>query len=712
MASVVFLLVLCGVASAADVRLRHVDVFQSGTQGYHTFRIPAIALTGNGTLLALAEGRVNNASDPGSGNPIDTVYKRSTDGGQTWSALEVLAPGGVEIAAFQPTTVVDRTDGMNRVWVFYNYRNPNPPPGRENDKGLFARYSDDNGLTWSTPQSYEHLRPAGATNFTANIASGVQMASGRLVIPMKTDFSGTESQPSVLYSDDHGTTWALGGLTPPGTNEHQIVELADGSLLSNQRPNSGTVRRISISINGGLSWSTNVNGPNLTPVSTGIERYTLVGVNAENTNRILFTAPTGGGVGGNRSQFSVFTSFDEGLTYVDPKLLYHGPSAYSDIASNNGDTFGTLWERGDTSNYKYITFSVANRAVLTPSGDTSQLAFDGFDYATGSLGRNIGGNGFNSTWLRDADLTDAADVDVVGGSLQYQNLSFSPVGNHVQVVGGSLSRGLGVPIDLDVEASYYVSMLLTQSVDTSANGGSGEFLDVHFLDSSASSHFDFGVSSSEQFRIRGLGTTQTTPAGSVDRNETYFLVARIISQNGSNGANFDQAFLKVYESGDSIPATDDTVAWTLVGTTNENDDAVLDRLRISGGANATWSLDELHVGMDFASVVLGPPPLGDLNGDRLINISDWLVFRGNMNRDTSSVFFPDRPTLGDFDQSGRIGPGDFTEFVAIYDAANGAGAFQSLLSVPEPATSVLMLAELTWLVGLRYRNGIPAARRQ
>jgi hypothetical protein len=87
-----------------------------------------------------------------------------------------------------------------------------------------------------------------------------------------------------------------------------------------------------------------------------------------------------------------------------------------------------------------------------------------------------------------------------------------------------------------------------------------------------------------------------------------------------------------------------------------------------------------------------------LNSDRLINIADWLVFRGNMNLDTSNVFFPDRPTLGDFDQSGRVGPGDFTEFVSIYDAANGAGAFQSLINVPEPTTSVLILVGLTWLV--------------
>ena len=36
---------------------RQVDVFVSGTEGYHTFRIPALLVTPDGTLLAICEGR-------------------------------------------------------------------------------------------------------------------------------------------------------------------------------------------------------------------------------------------------------------------------------------------------------------------------------------------------------------------------------------------------------------------------------------------------------------------------------------------------------------------------------------------------------------------------------------------------------------------------------------------------------------------------------
>ncbi|NQT11527.1 MAG: exo-alpha-sialidase, partial [Planctomycetes bacterium] len=76
-------LALTGFGSAAET-LTHVDVFTSGTEGYHTFRIPAIETAPDGSLIALAEARKYSSADPGfHGNDIDLVCKRSTDGGKT-----------------------------------------------------------------------------------------------------------------------------------------------------------------------------------------------------------------------------------------------------------------------------------------------------------------------------------------------------------------------------------------------------------------------------------------------------------------------------------------------------------------------------------------------------------------------------------------------------------------------------------------------------
>ena len=37
--------------------LRETEVFTSGAEGYHTFRIPALAIATDGTILAFCEGR-------------------------------------------------------------------------------------------------------------------------------------------------------------------------------------------------------------------------------------------------------------------------------------------------------------------------------------------------------------------------------------------------------------------------------------------------------------------------------------------------------------------------------------------------------------------------------------------------------------------------------------------------------------------------------
>ena len=53
----------------------------------NTFRIPALIEASNGDLLAFAEGRVGGRGDSGD---IDLVLRRSSDGGDTWSDLEVV----------------------------------------------------------------------------------------------------------------------------------------------------------------------------------------------------------------------------------------------------------------------------------------------------------------------------------------------------------------------------------------------------------------------------------------------------------------------------------------------------------------------------------------------------------------------------------------------------------------------------------------------
>jgi len=64
-------LLLSGAVGAGD--LEQADLFVGGTEGYHTYRIPAMVVTGKGTVLAFCEGRKVGQSDA---KDIDLLIRR------------------------------------------------------------------------------------------------------------------------------------------------------------------------------------------------------------------------------------------------------------------------------------------------------------------------------------------------------------------------------------------------------------------------------------------------------------------------------------------------------------------------------------------------------------------------------------------------------------------------------------------------------------
>ena len=87
-------------------------VYAGGRDGCHTYRIPSLLVAPSGALLAFCEGRRDSGRDNGD---IDTLVKRSEDGGRTWSAARVVWDAGADTCG-NPTAVVDRDTG--RIWLF------------------------------------------------------------------------------------------------------------------------------------------------------------------------------------------------------------------------------------------------------------------------------------------------------------------------------------------------------------------------------------------------------------------------------------------------------------------------------------------------------------------------------------------------------------------------------------------------------------------
>ena len=100
--SFLIILVLSGnTIDSAEPFFKEQNAFESGTEGYHTFRLPSVVVSNRGTVLAFAEAHSLHIFDSGD---IDVALKRSLDGGQTWEPLQVVWSEG-QNACGGPTSV-------------------------------------------------------------------------------------------------------------------------------------------------------------------------------------------------------------------------------------------------------------------------------------------------------------------------------------------------------------------------------------------------------------------------------------------------------------------------------------------------------------------------------------------------------------------------------------------------------------------------------
>ena len=375
--ALLFICILPGLA-VSQPELTQTDVFAAGQEGYHTFRIPAIQTAPDGSLIAVCEARKYNRSDPGhNDNDIDLVSKRSIDDGKTWSKLRVLDDPGERWSACNPAMLVDRPN--DRLWLFHCRTKPGRSsytsrPGTD-DCQAWARYTADNGATWSEPVDISKVARDvdhwGGSFYGPG--GGIQDRNGRLIVPLARTTGRKNDEGKIvagrwnafaIYSDDHGKTWERGELLPEQDwgDENQLVELADGRILVDVRQDEGPHRWLATSTDGGETWSRPRPGQQVTPVCCAIERYTLKSA-GDDRNRILWTGPKGPG----RSNLVVRVSYDEGEIFTNERTITDQNAAYSDITILKDNTVGVIWERGVKQGYEFVTFTRFNLEFLESS---------------------------------------------------------------------------------------------------------------------------------------------------------------------------------------------------------------------------------------------------------------------------------------------------------------------------------------------------------
>ena len=367
--------VACGVAAGQPAMVERTDVFVAGRDGVYEYRIPGLVTTTKGTLLAFCDARMRQAGDPP--NKINLVLKRSTDAGKTWSPLQTLAENGAGAVA-DSCGVVDRETGT--VWIFSVYA-PEGVGSYNAARGLTgatffykAVKSDDDGVTWSPPIDVTAMvkKPEWSAGSTG-VGRGIQLRSGRLMVPRyhAAYHAGSTTPDSsvsyVSYSDDHGKTWRIGGEAqwPGGTNECQLAELADGSLLFNLRGVQGNQRKIARSRDGGLTWTElHEDAALIEPRCQGsLQGFT--DTIAHDRNRLLFANPASL----ERKNMTVRLSYDGGETWPVGKQLHAGPAAYSCLTILADLTAACLYEAGENKAYEKISFVRFNVEWLTDGKD-------------------------------------------------------------------------------------------------------------------------------------------------------------------------------------------------------------------------------------------------------------------------------------------------------------------------------------------------------
>lgn len=366
--------------------IEQTQLFKNGEGGYRAYNAPALTRSVKGTMLAFCEAR---NSDPtvmgGDSGDIDIGLRRSFDSGRTWEPMQIVVRTGPDTDG-NPAPVVDKDTGT--IWLVFCQ---NFADGPENlivegkaPRTVWVTSSKDDGVTWDTPREItDEVKDPSWTWYATGPGGGIQLSSGRLVIPcdhVQGVAGGYQDVASsvatlagfghshIIYSDDHGEHWHIGGVAQAGTNESKVVQTIDGALYLNCRNYVGDHQRAyAWSYDDGTSFTESGWDETLPePIcNAGLTRFT--DENSHDRNRVLFSNPASKS---RRERLTVRISYDECRTWNTGKVLHEDHSSYSDICAAPDMSICCLYDWGYGSGYDGLTLARFDLKWLTDGADT------------------------------------------------------------------------------------------------------------------------------------------------------------------------------------------------------------------------------------------------------------------------------------------------------------------------------------------------------
>ncbi len=329
----------------------------------HTYRIAALATTPKNTLLCVYDMRRRKGRDLQ--EDIDIGLLRSTDGGRTWGAQQVIMDmheyGGLpqELnGVSDPGIIVDPATGeifCFAVWTngkagTHQWNKGGSEPGFEIGKSaqfMMVRSRDD-GLTWTKPKNMTRAwKDPKWILYAPSPQQGIALKDGTLVMPTQGRDAQDRHFSNLLISRDHGKTW---NVSPPASfdnTECQAVQLSDGSIMLNCRSESPTkFRTVAVTRDLGKTWTPHpTNRKSLIEPNCNGSTYRFnYNENGKAKSVLLFANPYSQK---SRTHHSIQVSFDEGHTWPEKNrlLLDEGRGAgYPSLSRVDNRHVGIVYE--------------------------------------------------------------------------------------------------------------------------------------------------------------------------------------------------------------------------------------------------------------------------------------------------------------------------------------------------------------------------------
>ncbi|MDD4777500.1 MAG: exo-alpha-sialidase [Fermentimonas sp.] len=350
----------------------------------HTSRIPGLATSKNGTLMAIYDARYESARDLQ--GHIDIAMNRSFDKGRTWEPMHIVLDmgewgglpekyngvsdacilvddntGDIYVAGLWMHGVLDNETGEwvegltedSTRWI-HQWHRMGSQPGfdvKSTSQFLITKSSDD-GLTWSDPVNITNIKNEEWWLFAPAPGNGITMSDGTLVMPTQGRDEEGMSFSNITWSKDGGATWTTSNPAAKNTTECAVVELQDGILMLNMRDNRNrgnndvNGRSIFITTDMGETWKEHPTSRKALIEPTcmaSLHKHTYT-ENNEEKSVLLFVNPASTS---SRSNITLKVSYDNGTTWPEDKYIlldeYSG-RGYSCITSIDENTIGILYE--------------------------------------------------------------------------------------------------------------------------------------------------------------------------------------------------------------------------------------------------------------------------------------------------------------------------------------------------------------------------------